>query len=483
MKPCGNPVKATPVVEPVAKCTGLDKNKISRNEFSFVGHAETKYGAKIKSYTFVARDKNNKIVATKVVKTDKLQANSGKMSFDKPGTYKVRLLVDSTAGKDLTSDNCVKEITVNPEPKPGVSIDKKVNGKESIQTQVGTVFTYELVVKNTGNVDLKNAVVSDKQPTGVAFVSANVGTIANGEWVHTIKELKVGESKSFAIKAKVTEYQEGSIKNTACVDAPAVPGKPDDCDDAFVKVPEPSAACVLARTNYLGKTEFTLTGKASVQNKATVSQYIFTIKNAAGDVVNTVPVTSSALSVTTDKQVLTTPGTYSVNLLVKTSVGDRTSKACNTTVKIPEPNMVQVCDPETGNIITVPEEEAGNYKPVGDPACEPKEPEQIEVCELKTRNIITINKVDFDGNLHTTDLSKCDEPEEVVEVCDPKTGKIVTVPKGQEGNYKPADDAACKEQPEVLVDTGVGSIVGLFASVTAAGALAHRFVWVPRRNG
>lgn len=485
MKPCGNPVKATPVKvkHPSAKCEGISKTKVSRNEFKFDGKASVKDGAKIKSYTFTARDAKGKVVATKTVKTDKLTANSGKMTFNKPGTYKVRLTVDSTAGKDLTSEHCVTEITVKPEPKPGVSIEKKVNGKENITVNVNQEFNYNITVKNTGKVDLKNVAVSDKQPAGVQFISASAGTIAGGTWTYTIPELKAGQSKNFTIKAKVTEYQEGNIKNTACVDAPAIPGNPDDCDDAFVKVPKPSATCDLLKVNYLSKNDFTLTGKASVTNKATVSAYVFTIKDASGAVVDTETVTTADLQATTDKLTLTTPGTYAVNLVVKTSVGDRTSKACNATIKIPESNMVQVCDPATGQIITVPEEEADNYKPVNDPACQPPQPEQIEVCELSTHNIITINKVDFDANLHSTDLSKCDEPEETVEVCDPKTGQIITVPKGQEGNYKPVDDQACEEQPEVLVNTGAGSVLGLMASVTIAGALAHRYVWLPRRNG
>lgn len=486
MKPCGNPVKATPVPvkHPSAKCEGISKNKVSRNVFTFDGKASVKDGAKIKSYTFTARNEKGKVVATKTVKTDNLKANSGKMTFDKPGTYKVRLTVDSTAGKDLTSEHCVTEINVNPEPKPGVSIEKKVNGKENITVDVNQEFTYSVVVKNTGNTDLKNVKVSDKQPAGVQFLSASAGTIASGEWTHTIAELKIGQSKTFTIKAKVIEYQEGSIKNTACVDAPAVPGSPDDCDDAFVKVPKPSATCDLLKVNYLNKNDFTLTGKASVQNKATISAYIFTIKNSQGAVVKTVPVSSSALQVTTDKLTIQDPGTYAVDLLVKTSVGDVTSKACKAQIKIPEQNMVQVCDPSTGQIITVPEEEADNYKPVNDPACQPVVPEKIEVCELKTHNIITINKEDYDATLHSTDLSKCDTPETPdVEVCDPETGEIITVPADEAGNYKPTTDAACKEQPEVLVDTGVGSILGVFASVTLAGALAHRYIWLPRRNG
>jgi LPXTG-motif cell wall-anchored protein len=93
------------------------------------------------------------------------------------------------------------------------------------------------VVKNTGNTTLTNVKVTDKAPAHVQFVSADKGTIANNAYSYTIPTLKVGQSVKLTITAKVTDYVEGSIKNTACVDAPAVPGSPDDCDDATVEVP------------------------------------------------------------------------------------------------------------------------------------------------------------------------------------------------------------------------------------------------------
>lgn len=457
MTPCGNPVSATPVTPPSAKCEALSVNKLSRNEFSFGGHASVTGGAKIQSYTFTVTDKKTGKVVGKpvVIKTDSLKANSGKMTFAKAGDYSVRLTLNTTAGDNITSTHCVKEFTVTPEEKPAVSIDKKVyKGNETpvdnIVVGVNQQFTYKVVVTNNGNINLKNVAVSDKQPAGVTFVAANVGSIANNMWRYVIPELKAGESKTYTITAKVPTYLAGKIKNTACVDAPAVPGSPDDCDDAYVEVPKPSAICEYVKTNYQSKTEFTLTGKASVKNDAKITAYVFTTKNAAGAVIDAQTVTTAALQATTDTITIETPGTYNVELVVKSSVGDLRSNACKTTVKIPEPKMVRVCDPSVPAIITVPEEEADNYKPVGDPACEPKV-KQIEVCEKESGDIITINEVDFDDALHTKDQSKCDEPEE--------------------------------ETPEVLVDTGVGSVIGLFASVTAAGALAHRMVWLPRRNG
>ena len=99
------------------------------------------------------------------------------------------------------------------------------------------MFTYQLVVKNTGETTLTNVKVTDPSPANVQFISADKGSIADNKWSYTIPELKIGQSMSFAIKAKVVKEVTGKIVNTACVDAPTVPGTPDDCDDATVEVP------------------------------------------------------------------------------------------------------------------------------------------------------------------------------------------------------------------------------------------------------
>ncbi len=479
MDSCGNPVQANPVKNPSASCEGIVTSQLSRNSFNFVGKASTKDGAKIESYRFTATDASGRVVGTRTINSSNLSADSGKFEFANPGRYTVRLHVNSTAGDNLTSDHCVTTVDVAPELKPGVSIDKTVNDKESASVNLNEEFTYKLVVKNTGNTDLKDVVVSDKQPANIKFISASEGKIGDAGWAHVIPELKVGASAVFTIKAKVVAYQAGDIKNTACVDAPSVPGGPDDCDDAFVKVPEPIATCDSLRVTYLNRNDFTLSGKSSVFNGATVSSYVFTVAS------KTVAVSTNSTSATTDKLTITEPGTYDAKLVVRTSVGDKTSDACVAKVEIAKPDMVQVCDPSTGKVISVPKEEADNYKPVNDPACQPPVVENIKVCELKTKEIIVINKKDFNSSLHSTDLSKCASVE--IKVCDPNTGEIITVIEENAGNYKPANDPACKATvrpeepagkgtPEQLVNTGAGDALGMATAVTIAGALSHRMI-------
>lgn len=77
--------------------------------------------------------------------------------------------------------------------------------------------------------------------------------------------------------------------------------------------------------------------------------------------------------------------------------------------------------------------------------CETNEvPKDIKVCELSTKKVITIKENQFDSAKHTKDLTKCNEV------------------------------------PTTLVNTGAGDVLGIFAAVTAAGALAYRFVLARR---
>ncbi len=256
---CGNPVmatnKVTPPPAPVYSCDTLTANKITRNEYSFTTSATAKNGALIKSYSYNFGDGTTQPGAATVTHTYPTKA----------GTYTAKVTVSVSVGDKIVTapGTCTVTVTVAPEmcpipgktqypkdspeckeDKPSVSIEKTVNGKEHETVTVNAPFTYEIVVKNTGNVVLKNAVVIDKAPANVTFISAPTGTITNNAWSYTIPELGVGQSKSFTISAKLTVYQAGVITNTACVETPTVPGgNPDDCDTAEIDTPKLIEVC------------------------------------------------------------------------------------------------------------------------------------------------------------------------------------------------------------------------------------------------
>ncbi len=139
--------------------------------------------------------------------------------------------------------NLIKFRPVTP-TKPGVKIEKSVS-KDKLD--LNEKFTYTIKVKNTGNVDLKNVKVHDREPPNVDFVKASRGKVTKSPtnkhfstWEYVIPVLKKDDVKEFTITAKVVKYANKDIINTACVNAPAVnksqPKKWDDCAKVPVTV-------------------------------------------------------------------------------------------------------------------------------------------------------------------------------------------------------------------------------------------------------
>lgn len=231
MTPCGNPVNATPkkVKKPVYKCESLTAKAVSRNKYSFTTDASASGGATIVNYTYDFGDGST--------------ATSGKSTthtYAEPGTYEVSVTVNVRVdGKVVAaSGDCTTSVTVEEEKTPAITIEKTVNGTKHATVAVDKTFTYEVTVTNTGDVDLKDAKVTDKAPSQVTLVSADRGDVNGNTWTYTIDELAVGESETFEITAKYATYAGGTHKNTVCVDTPTIPGGPDACDDATTEVPE-----------------------------------------------------------------------------------------------------------------------------------------------------------------------------------------------------------------------------------------------------
>jgi len=250
--------------EPVAKCEQLTFSRISRTDFSLTGKASAENGAKITGYRFTVISQTKAVMLTKDVASTSKEASSGRLSITEPGSYTARVTVKTSEG-DKTNDNCVAPFKVNAPMTPAIDIDKKVDGVDLKSVEVNAPFTYQLTVTNTGEADLKNVVVTDPAPSGVTMQGANVGSVKNNKWSHTIPSLKIGESLSITITAKVTKYVAGSLVNTACVNAaevnPSQPTQTDDCDDATVTVNPPVAlikVCDLASKTIISikETEF-----------------------------------------------------------------------------------------------------------------------------------------------------------------------------------------------------------------------------------
>ena len=227
---CDDAEIETPKPKPAYTCDALSVTKITRTKFEF----NTDYTVKntgFKGVKYIIKDANGKVATEKTVN------NGTKLTYENQNTgkYTVEAIVITGKG-EATSPKCKGQFEVAREDKPGISIQKTANGKENLKIDINKEFTYELVVRNTGNVDLKNAVVTDNAPADVKFIGADKGEIKDNKFTYQIPTLKVGASETIKIKGKATK--EGiSAKNTACVDTPTVPGSPDDCDDASIEVP------------------------------------------------------------------------------------------------------------------------------------------------------------------------------------------------------------------------------------------------------
>ena len=222
--------KDCPKPKPAYSCDALTITKITRTKFEF----NTNYTANNTEFTgvkYTVKDSDGKTV------TDKTVNNGAKLTYENSnaGKYTVEATALTKDG-NATSAKCKGSFEIAKEDKPGVSIQKTVNGQEKITIEANKDFTYEIVVRNTGNVDLKDVVVSDSAPNDVKFISTDKGTITDNKLTYTIPTLKVGASETIKITAQATKTGI-SQKNTACVDTPTIPGSPDDCDDANIEVP------------------------------------------------------------------------------------------------------------------------------------------------------------------------------------------------------------------------------------------------------
>ena len=158
-----------------------------------------------------------------------------------------------------------------------------------------------------------------------------------------------------------------------------------------------------------------------------------------------------------------------------------------------EPQMVTVCDTQTGNIVQITEAQLdanpsryGSASPIHE-ACLP--PAEVQVCNASTGQIITVSE-DEEDNYLPVNAEECDAAGKV-HVCNANTGKIITVDEDEAGNYLPVDHAKCDapqtppqtptSTPTQLPNTGPASTL---AALFGTGALGQGIrLWIASRRG
>ncbi|MES2876719.1 MAG: hypothetical protein V4678_04605 [Patescibacteria group bacterium] len=146
------------------------------------------------------------------------------------------------------------------------------------------------------------------------------------------------------------EFSEGkagshTVKATVHSDVGSDSGPP--CTATFTNAtpppppppPTPVADCTSAKAIVANRVIVSLSGTASVSTGASISKYTFVVKNAAGSVVKVLTVNSTEASAVADSFELQAAGTYSVQLTVQTSLGDREGPACQTSFTIVEKSV------------------------------------------------------------------------------------------------------------------------------------------------
>ncbi|QQS18590.1 DUF11 domain-containing protein [Candidatus Saccharibacteria bacterium] len=359
MNACGNPVFGDKVSSGAA-CNTLNKTPVAgkANTYRFTASASANGLAQVTKYVYDFGDGSPAV--TKTTPTDPVDH-----TYTVAGTYTAKLTIFASAPGSTTitatSVTCQQTIRVD---FPGVSIDKKVNGVETKEVNVGEEFVYSLVVKNTGTQTLTNVVVTDKAPANVQFLKADAGKVATDgkSYTHTIPSLAPSASVTLKITAKVVTYSDKAITNTACVNAPEVdpsnPTKDDDCDPAVVTNPKPLYECSRLTGPLLpGQTMgYRFTAESKTANGAVLKRALFVFGDGQSRSVNA---TAGSSTITAD-YIYPTQGKYSAFATLYFDVFGEEKAASSNCYAMVEPSKPAVPECKPGI-------------PVGDVRCNPCE--------------------------------------------------------------------------------------------------------------
>ena len=129
-----------------------------------------------------------------------------------------------------------------------------------------------------------------------------------------------------------------------------------DCGNPVYVVPpppakKPAASCSILNVSPISRSSVRLSTKATTADGATISGYTYQIKNANGAIIHSQQVRTTA-STSSIEHTFARDGKYSADVIVATSLGDKTSDNCVKSVAIspeprcvPNPELVQ-SDPE-----------------------------------------------------------------------------------------------------------------------------------------
>jgi uncharacterized repeat protein (TIGR01451 family) len=229
-----------------------------------------------------------------------------------------------------------------PTPKFEISKDVRKAGdetwKQDVDVEYGDTIQYRIIVKNTGETDLKNVVVKDKRPTGVDYVSGTLkvnGQASTADLFKdgvTIAEIKKGEQAEITFDAKVAKVEAEKcevkkFRNIASAKPEGLELKEDDANVNTKCGVAPKFECSALNALPLGNNKYQFTTVVKTEGGVTVNKYTYNF----GD---------NSTELGTDKSVVehqyAKPGEYNVSVRVLFNVGNEQKDArCTTKVVIP----------------------------------------------------------------------------------------------------------------------------------------------------
>lgn len=218
-KDCGNLITAHPPVvkNPDAFCKNLTVKPIDSSRFRMTTNVKQVDGAKITKYTYVIRDDNKKLVATKTF-SQKTSPHTFIYNQSTPGAYHVRVKVSTSEG-ERSGVNCTDSFVVAKKPAAFCTDVSADIADRSIVTLGGSaravrgakINRYVFIVTNDAGKEVKRVVVDSSKENLIAnsFTLAKAGTYSVTLKVRTNLGVKTSENckTEFTIeKVQVCEY-------------------------------------------------------------------------------------------------------------------------------------------------------------------------------------------------------------------------------------------------------------------------------------
>lgn len=254
--------------------------------------------------------------------------------FDSNGNFKAAVLT-----------SCGNPVHAHPVPKPEFACNSLVADKIS---RTDRRFTASATAKNGATIASYTYEFGDGTKKTSTSTTENHTYQQPGTYTATL-------TANIQVDGQVKPVTSTSCVATITIETPPV---------------TPVYTCDSLTVNKISRTEYSFTGSATAEGGARVVGYNFDFGDGNSQTV-TNPTDVAHTYATEGDKVVTLTVTFMVNNK-QVTVGD--TQKCVTQLTVTPPNMVQVCNPATGQTITVPEDQQGNYKPVGDVACQPQTP-------------------------------------------------------------------------------------------------------------